>query len=206
MATINKKPTKAHKDKKVIKAHQGMAHVPKPTQGKTRGPIAPRPQRPRTQIEPAVVQQPIKRRRPPRISDGPLDGGGRGAATTRKVAPSTSGFFPNFPSLVKRRKPTRAEQKEINTGREIERRMRGNKVVRDNQADLQRRQNAELKRRGGALQVFKENMDYYRGGRKGKRPERVDPFKGMSSRERRRAQNATRSEFDETNRQVRKHV
>ena len=78
MATINKKPTKAHKDKKVIKAHQGMAHVPKPTQGKTRGPIATKPQPLRTQIEPAVVQQPIKRRRPPRISDGPSDGGGRG--------------------------------------------------------------------------------------------------------------------------------
>ena len=114
MATINKKPTKAHKDKKVIKAHQGMAHIPRQrinrqrpintevaslkdrfSGGKTpafardamskakdklrtRGPIAPRPQPLRTQIEPAVVQQPIKRRRPPRISDGPLDGGGRG--------------------------------------------------------------------------------------------------------------------------------
>jgi len=73
------------KNKKVIKAHQGMAHVPKPTQGKTRGPIAPRPQPLRTQIEPAVVQQPIKRRRPPRISDGPLDGGGRGTITPRKL-------------------------------------------------------------------------------------------------------------------------
>jgi len=103
MATINKKPTKAHKDKKVIKAHQGMAHVPRqnseidrligrvrPSPPRTRGPIAPRPQRPRIQrdsplIEPAVVQQPIKRRRPPRISDGPLDGGGRGTITPRKL-------------------------------------------------------------------------------------------------------------------------
>lgn len=29
MATINKKPTKAHKNKKVVKAHQGMAHIPR---------------------------------------------------------------------------------------------------------------------------------------------------------------------------------
>ncbi len=122
MATINKKPTKAHKDKKVVKAHRGMAHIPRqrpiggpspkrrPTdpqaipkfarepvgrardllKAKTRGPIAPRPQRPRIQrdsplIEPAVVQQPIKRRQPPRISDGPLDGGGRRTITPRKL-------------------------------------------------------------------------------------------------------------------------
>ena len=52
---------------------------------RTRGPIAPRPQPLRTQIEPAVVQQPIKRRRPPRISDGPLDGGGRRTITPRKL-------------------------------------------------------------------------------------------------------------------------
>jgi len=112
------------KDKKVIKAHQGMAHVPKqnieqginksseidrligrgsqpspavlrPSPPRTRGPIAPRPQRPRIQrdsplIEPAVVRQPIKRKRPPRISDGALDGGGRPqvgypAVTPRKL-------------------------------------------------------------------------------------------------------------------------
>ena len=103
MATIKKKPTKAHKSKKVVKAHQGMAHVPRPKQRptapafardamskaqdklKTRAPIAPRPQPLRTQIEPAVVQQPIKRRRPPRISDGPLDGGGRRTITPRKL-------------------------------------------------------------------------------------------------------------------------
>ena len=130
MKTV-KKPTKAHKNKKVIKAHEGMAHVPRQSPAnkgmgspknmstndpshpqyrppapafardamriadlikkkaqdklRTRGPIAPRPQRPRTQIEPAVVQQPIKRRRPPRISDGPLDGGGRGTITPRKL-------------------------------------------------------------------------------------------------------------------------
>ena len=120
MKTV-KKPTKAHKGKKVLKAHQGMAHVPKPTQGqttgpinnlkkqfeggqtpafardamrkaqdklRTRGPIAPRPQRPRIQRDsplrqPAVVGPPIKR--PPRISDGPLDGGGRGTITPRKL-------------------------------------------------------------------------------------------------------------------------
>ena len=35
MATIKKKPTKAHKSKKVIKAHQGMAHVPRPKQRPT---------------------------------------------------------------------------------------------------------------------------------------------------------------------------
>ena len=29
MATVKKKPTKAHKSKKVVKAHQGMAHVPR---------------------------------------------------------------------------------------------------------------------------------------------------------------------------------
>jgi hypothetical protein len=123
MATINKKPTKAHKDKNVIKAHRGMAHIPRqrinrqrpintqvaslkdrfeggqtPASARdamrkareklrTRGPIAPRPQPLRTQIEPAVVpiQQPIKRRRPPRISDGPLDGGGRRTITPRKL-------------------------------------------------------------------------------------------------------------------------
>ena len=135
MKTV-KKPTKAHKGKKVLKAHQGMAHVPRQSPAnkgmgapknmstndpshpqyrppapafardamrkaqdklRTRGPIAPRPQRPRIQretplIEPAVVpiQQPIKRRRPPRISDGPLDGGGRPqvgypAVTPRKL-------------------------------------------------------------------------------------------------------------------------
>jgi len=121
MATINKKPTKAHKDKKVITAHRGMAHVPRQRINRkrpintqvaslkdrfeggqtpafardamrkareklrTRGPIAPRPQPIRTQIEPAVVQQPIKRRRPPRISDGSLDGGGRRTITPRKL-------------------------------------------------------------------------------------------------------------------------
>ena len=41
MATINKKPTKAHKSKKVVKAHQGMAHIPRqrpasPIEKKTR--------------------------------------------------------------------------------------------------------------------------------------------------------------------------
>jgi len=60
--------------------------------------------------------------------------------------------------------------------------------------------------KGGMNNVMQEVLDYYRGGRKGKRPERIDPFKGMSSRERRRAQNATRSELDETNRQVRKQM
>ena len=204
------------KDKKVIKAHQGMAHVPKqntkmgsqptstsdkaasmamflPPPSRTRGPIAPRPQLPRIQRDsplrqPAVVGPPIKR--PPRISDGPLDGGGRGI---------TGG-------IRRRPPPTAAQQKEINTGREIDRRMRGNKVVRDNQADMKSRYDAALKKRGGAMQVFNEQMDYYRGGRKGKRPERIDPFKGMSSREQRRAKNASRSEFDETNRQVRKQM
>ena len=204
------------KDKKVLKAHQGMAHVPKqntkmgsqptstsdkaasmamflPPPSRTRGPIAPRPQLPRIQRDsplrqPAVVGPPIKR--PPRISDGPLDGGGRGI---------TGG-------IRRRPPPTAAQQKEINTGREIDRRMRGNKVVRDNQADMKSRYDAALKKRGGAMQVFNEQMDYYRGGRKGKRPERIDPFKGMSSREQRRAKNASRSEFDETNRQVRKQM
>ena len=91
MKTV-KKPTKAHKGKKVIKAHEGMAHVPKSTQGQLtrQKPIAPRPQLPRIQREtplrqPAVVGQPIKRRRPPRISDGALDGGGRRTITPRKL-------------------------------------------------------------------------------------------------------------------------
>jgi len=84
--------------------------------------------------------------------------------------------------------------------------MRGNRVVADNQANIQRRADAEIKRRGGRDKLQAEQMDYYRGRGKVKRPERIDPFKGMSSRERRRAQNATRSEFDETNRQVRKQM
>ena len=181
------------KDKKVVKAHQGMAHVPKKTSSIT--PPTQQPTKTRSLSEPSKIQAPIKQRPTPTISE------------TRKVAPSTSGFFPSLEDYrIRRRKPTRAQQKEINTGREIERRMRGNKVVRDNQANIQRRADAELKRRGGARQVFNEQMDYFRGGRKGKRPERIDPFKGMSSRERRRAQNATRSELDETNRQVRKQM
>ena len=44
---ILKKPTKAHKSKKVIKAHEGMAHVPKPSASKAKGTAgaAPRPKR-----------------------------------------------------------------------------------------------------------------------------------------------------------------
>jgi hypothetical protein len=39
MAAIKKKPTKAHKSKKVVKAHQGMAHVPRqPTGRPTKAP------------------------------------------------------------------------------------------------------------------------------------------------------------------------
>ena len=46
MKTV-KKPTKAHKGKKVIKAHEGMAHVPKPSASKAKGTAgaAPRPKR-----------------------------------------------------------------------------------------------------------------------------------------------------------------
>ena len=46
MKTV-KKPTKAHKGKKVIKAHEGMAHVPKPSASKAKGTAGatPRPKR-----------------------------------------------------------------------------------------------------------------------------------------------------------------
>ena len=113
MATINKKPTKAHKSKKVVKAHQGMAHIPRqrpiggpspkrrPTdpqaipkfaresvgrardllKGKTRGPIAPRPQAPTIQQpkpvrQPSVIKPMIKPVRPTPIQSDA--GGGRG--------------------------------------------------------------------------------------------------------------------------------
>ena len=89
--------------KKVIKAHQGMAHVPKPSASKAKGtagttprpkrriglpqrfrggrrtaaaPQAPPTVRPTRAIpEPAVIQQPKPVVRPPRLSDA---GGGRG--------------------------------------------------------------------------------------------------------------------------------
>jgi len=201
MKTV-KKPTKAHKNKKVVKAHQGMAHVPKKTSSII--PPTQQPTKTRSLPEPSKIQAPIKQRPTPTISDG---GGGRGATTTRKVAPSTSGFFPSLEDYrIRRRKPTRAEQREMDTQKEINKRMRDNKVVQRSRADLKGRRDAAIKKRGGMNNVMQEVLDYYRGGRKGKRPERIDPFKGMSSRERRRAQNATRSELDETNRPVRKQM
>lgn len=54
MATIKKKPTKAHKSKKVVKAHMGMAHVPRQR--------PPRQTRPPTQ--PVRIDQPTGRPRP----------------------------------------------------------------------------------------------------------------------------------------------
>ena len=44
MKTV-KKPTKAHKGKKVIKAHEGMAHVPKPSASKAKGTAGATPRR-----------------------------------------------------------------------------------------------------------------------------------------------------------------
>jgi len=198
MKTV-KKPTKAHKSKKVVKAHQGFAAdgsrataeqskpksqsvsvAPQGQVGSLRR-RAPPPSQPRA----TLVKEPV--RALPKPMDE-KDGRGQPVQIRRNLIPP-----PGF-------------RKEMDTQIEINKRMRGNKVVADNQANIQRRADAELKRRGGRDQLQAEQMDYYLGGRKGKRPERVDPFKGMSSRERRRAQNATRSEFDETNRQVRKQM
>jgi len=200
MKTV-KKPTKAHKGKKVIKAHQGFAAdgsrataeqskpksqsvsvAPQGQVGSLRR-RAPPPSQPRA----TLVKEPV--RALPKPMDE-KDGRGQPLQIRRNLNYSLP---PGY-------------MKEMDTQREINKRMRGNKVVADNQANIQRRADAELKRRGGRDQLQAEQMDYYLGGRKGKRPERVDPFKGMSSRERRRAQNATRSEFDETNRQVRKQM
>ena len=93
--------------KKVIKAHQGMAHVPKPSASKAKGTAgttprpkrriglpqrfrggrrratAPAPQAPptvrptRAMPEPAVIQQPKPVVRPPKIMDGDGGRGGR---------------------------------------------------------------------------------------------------------------------------------
>ena len=185
---ILKKPTKAHKSKKVIKAHQGFAAdgsraTAEQSKPKSQSVSA----RPQGQV--ATAQAP----RTPRVVQD-------------KVLQSERRRNPNFDTEYRLSTLSPSEKKELNTQREINTRMRGNKVVTDNQAELQRRNAAEIKRRGGRDKLQAEQMDYYRGRGKVKRPERIDPFKGMSSRERRRAQNATRSEFDETNRQVRKQM
>ena len=106
MATIKKKPTKAHKSKKVVKAHQGMAHVPRPKQRPTapafakdavrkaqeqmikRGPIAP------TTTTTDTVSKPTRR---PTLS-------GR-RATTDVLRPTKSVVDPS-----KRRPLTKAEK------------------------------------------------------------------------------------------------
>ena len=73
MATIKKKPTKAHKSKKVVKAHMGMAHVPRqrpprqtrppklvnPDQIRIKQPIGSRPL-----TQPVRIDQPTGRPRP----------------------------------------------------------------------------------------------------------------------------------------------
>jgi len=200
MKTV-KKPTKAHKGKKVIKAHQGFAAdgskataeqskpksqsvsvAPQGQVGSLRR-RAPPPSQPRA----TLVKEPV--RALPKPMDE-KDGRGQPLQIRRNLNYSLP---PGY-------------MKEMDTQREINKRMRGNKVVADNQANIQRRKSAEIKRRGGREKLFMEEIDYIIGGRKGKRPEQVDPFKGMSSRERRRAQNAQKSEFDETNRQVRKQM
>jgi len=204
MKTV-KKPTKAHKSKKVVKAHQGFAAdgskataeqskpksqsvsvAPQGQVGSLRR-RAPPPSQPRA----TLVKEPV--RALPKPMDE-KDGRGQPLQIRRNLNYSLP---PGY-------------MKEMDTQREINKRMRGNKVVADNQANIQRRKSAEIKRRGGREKLFQnqlmEEIDYYMGGTKGKRPEQVDPFKGMSSRERRRAQNAQKSEFDETNRQVRKQM
>ena len=110
MATIKKKPTKAHKSKKVVKAHQGMAHVPRPKQRPTapafakdavrkaqeqmikRGPIAP------TTTTTDTVSKPTRR---PTLS-------GRRAATD--VLRPTRSVNPSIVDPSKRRPLTKAEK------------------------------------------------------------------------------------------------
>ena len=103
--------------KKVIKAHQGMAHVPKPSASKAKGtagttprpkrriglpqrfrggrrtavaPQAPPTVRPiRPMPEPAVIQQPKPVVRPPKIMDGD---GGRGGKPIQVQRPKPQSF------------------------------------------------------------------------------------------------------------------
>jgi len=187
MKTV-KKPTKAHKGKKVIKAHEGMAHVPRPTQGKTaRGPIVPPTKLTRRPTAPAFARDAMSKAQEKMIKRGPL-------------APTVGTINAMQRDLITKERATQDE---------IRKRMRGNKVASDAYTEVNRRADAEIKRRGGMKSLEEEykNSTYVKTrGRKGKRPERLDPFKGMSSRERRRLKNAGQSEYDEINRQVRKQM
>ena len=68
MATINKKPTKAHKDKKVVKAHQGMAHIPR--------------------------QRPIKKEARARRAVNSINERTRGPIAEREINPKSTAYSP----------------------------------------------------------------------------------------------------------------
>ena len=191
MKTV-KKPTKAHKNKKVVKAHQGMAHVPKSNTTST-APTRAQPSGARAindinagqvaalnKFNEKRVRPTNSRRVNPNIVSGEIDGRGQPLQLTPY------------------------DKKERETGREIARRMDGNKVVQRSKADTKRRAEAEIKRRGGRDKLRMERLVAALTG--GKRPARIDPYRGMDERAKRRAMNAAKSEYDETTRQVRKDM
>jgi len=98
MATINKKPTKAHKSKKVVKAHQGMAHIPR------QRPIGgPSPKRRPTdpQAIPKFAREPVGRAR------DLLKAKTRGPIAPRPQAPTIQQPKPvRQPAVIKPARPT----------------------------------------------------------------------------------------------------
>ena len=198
MKTV-KKPTKAHKNKKVVKAHQGMAHVPKSNTTST-APTRAQPSGARDLKEINAGQvgalKQAKRVRPTGLTNDLNIKAARAAYSSRPRGEIDSRGQPL--------QLTPYDRKERETGREIARRMDGNKVVQRSKADTKRRAEAEIKRRGGRDKLQIERLDAALTG--GKRPARIDPYRGMDERAKRRAMNAAKSEYDETTRQVRKDM
>ena len=121
MATIKKKPTKAHKSKKVVKAHMGMAHVPRqrpprqtrppklvnPDQIRIKQPTGSRPL-----TQPVRIDQPTGRPRPitPKRIDQPT---GRPRPITPKRRPIDLGAVIS-PSLAVKPMDERARRRRDN--------------------------------------------------------------------------------------------
>lgn len=197
MKTV-KKPTKAHKNKKVVKAHQGMAHVPKSNTTSTQ------PTRDLNEINARQVDA-IKKGRAEALKRAKRVRPTGARLATTDVKRPTEGFMPPPPTAAGQRNVFgRSIEREAATQKEVDRRMRGNKVVQRSQADTRRRTEAEIKRRGGKDKLNREAITAMLSGKK--RPEAIDPYRGMDERARRRAMNAVKSEFDEADRQVRKEM